>query len=587
MASQIPSPTKINLPSSGTSASTPKASLSATAKKLPHKKPSLTGHESLPYIAGFAIGKLFGGKGQSPQLFKQFRQDFIQQRLADKMGRVKKLDLSGGAKPSGLPSMSPAKTAKFGERFNEEWGKVVEGLMGPQQKTLAEAPKALFPSAPGIPHPSESMLAKGSRKDQEERGALEQAKLGKLPLRIAGKFHEEAKAYGLNASSLHKSAADIRQQQHSQADEFNEMLSQAREMMRSKTFQERHGGHGQLMGMERYEDADSVKGFDEVVAEEGPRFQHLLGNEDQWEANLFNALKQGRQEKISHESAYEQALEQMRSEKEQLAGREPGEDEPVAHARRRHPDEELVPFRRSIPAYFALPQMSEMAKLTKQLHESVGGGSKPLGGSEEAFKMISEHMEKLSKLPRLEIAHIWHVGLEGAQKFPSRLAYLNAIRQRIIGRLGAADRVHAEDEPPVLFTSPYNTVDEDLWEECKAIIPPFQPPMLPWYAGKIDGNDLYFVDGDKIKIEDDMDFHEANNGEETEWVRKQYGRRGVIVDAREDRHEWAVNLYHECHETRLMRKGMPYDIAHEHANHCERQLRRRIKHERLGLVPLA
>jgi hypothetical protein len=82
---------------------------------------------------------------------------------------------------------------------------------------------------------------------------------------------------------------------------------------------------------------------------------------------------------------------------------------------------------------------------TTALHNSMAGGSKAHGGTAAMNRKIDEHMFNLAKLPKARIAQAWHQGLGGVQKFPSKEAYLKAIRQRIAGRAGAADRVNASE----------------------------------------------------------------------------------------------------------------------------------------------
>jgi hypothetical protein len=82
----------------------------------------------------------------------------------------------------------------------------------------------------------------------------------------------------------------------------------------------------------------------------------------------------------------------------------------------------------------------QAAAETRALHASMSEGAGPHGGIEALRAKVDAHLAGMSKE---EAMAAWHEGLGGVQKLGSRDKYLTAIRQRIIGRAGAFDRVNA------------------------------------------------------------------------------------------------------------------------------------------------
>lgn len=124
-------------------------------------------------------------------------------------------------------------------------------------------------------------------------------------------------------------------------------------------------------------------------------------------------------------------------------------------------------------------------------------------------------------------------------------------------------------------------IDWDLWQEVNLLLPNAQPMQytLPYYCGmSSEFVSVYLVDGNEVKITYDPDFVEANNSEESSWVKDAVNHpnsdeRFAIVDWHLKPEQWPFDLYHELYEMRLMRTGMSYDRAHEKANEAEMQLR--------------
>jgi hypothetical protein len=87
--------------------------------------------------------------------------------------------------------------------------------------------------------------------------------------------------------------------------------------------------------------------------------------------------------------------------------------------------------------------VSDPVTATKALHDSMGRGSKPHGGSAALYAKVDAHIAELSKLPKAKLDEVWHKGMNRVQKLSSKAAILKAIREAIISRAGAYDRVTA------------------------------------------------------------------------------------------------------------------------------------------------
>lgn len=111
-------------------------------------------------------------------------------------------------------------------------------------------------------------------------------------------WNEEARNAGHDPAHLHAAADEIRKVDAEFVAEYNETLRKTRDML---------GGHGRMLHLERYEDADSVPGLDEA-ADHWARLGSPLGDSEK----LFAALKGGNKKSITRDAAYEQALEHVR-----------------------------------------------------------------------------------------------------------------------------------------------------------------------------------------------------------------------------------------------------------------------------------
>jgi hypothetical protein len=136
-------------------------------------------------------------------------------------------------------------------------------------------------------------------------------------------------------------------------------------------------------------------------------------------------------------------------------------------------------------------------------------------------------------------------------------------------------------------------IDEKLWEEVQAAIPKEEPTELPAALKEVNGNRVLVVDGDRLKTEPDkkgdnkphMDFVEGDNDAECDWVRREFGKKVLLIDDKMNFEDWPFILYHEAHERRSMSKGMSYDKAHTLANAGEKLLRIRMRAEKLRSQP--
>ncbi len=136
-------------------------------------------------------------------------------------------------------------------------------------------------------------------------------------------------------------------------------------------------------------------------------------------------------------------------------------------------------------------------------------------------------------------------------------------------------------------------IDEKMWEEVLAAIPKEEPTEMPAELGTVDGNRVLAVDGDRLKTQADkkgdnkphMDFVEGDNDAECDFVRREFGKKVLLIDDKMDFEDWPFILYHEAHERRSMSRGMSYDKAHMLANAGEKLLRIRSRAEKLRSQP--
>lgn len=130
------------------------------------------------------------------------------------------------------------------------------------------------------------------------------------------------------------------------------------------------------------------------------------------------------------------------------------------------------------------------------------------------------------------------------------------------------------------------TIDQELLRHVKALFKHRSRPMkVPFFFGALGGLDkddpaeptnVFLVDGDKIRREDDMDFVAGNNSEEQPSFVKDLngGDCGAIyIDDKTCPDQWVPNCYHEATEYAAMCAGMEYEKAHERANAEEKLVR--------------
>lgn len=117
-------------------------------------------------------------------------------------------------------------------------------------------------------------------------------------------------------------------------------------------------------------------------------------------------------------------------------------------------------------------------------------------------------------------------------------------------------------------------IDEDLWQEIIKVLPAEKPEDFPYIAGTIDnGIKVIIVDGDRVKVEKEMDFVEGGNGLENPDL---CAPDEILIDGRIDSKDWPYICYHEAVERRDMAdNGASYDKAHKKANAAEKILRTR------------
>ena len=88
-------------------------------------------------------------------------------------------------------------------------------------------------------------------------------------------------------------------------------------------------------------------------------------------------------------------------------------------------------------------------------------------------------------------------------------------------------------------------------------------------VGELDGTTFVLVDGDLVKITQDMDFTEGGNGFRFDFIPKDE----IWIDKDFDCLEWTFVAFHEFVERSLMSRGMSYEKAHDVANVLEREVR--------------
>jgi len=123
-------------------------------------------------------------------------------------------------------------------------------------------------------------------------------------------------------------------------------------------------------------------------------------------------------------------------------------------------------------------------------------------------------------------------------------------------------------------------IDENLWDQCRdvtAAAPDNAPPGgMGLLLGEIDGIKVKLMDGNWVRTNVSMEFHEAGNGMFTSWEKGLIPKGEAWLDDTVKSDNYKFDLYHELYEIRLMREGLDYDaVAHPRANAAEKILRRR------------
>lgn len=127
-------------------------------------------------------------------------------------------------------------------------------------------------------------------------------------------------------------------------------------------------------------------------------------------------------------------------------------------------------------------------------------------------------------------------------------------------------------------------IDEKCWSAIRTILRGKDPTkaQLPFLCGALpSGVAVFVVDGNKIKVEHDMDFVEGGNLEEdpglAKFVPEKYraGKKAILLDWFVRPVEWPFICYHEETERLAMSHGASYNKAHPPANAGERVLRMR------------
>jgi hypothetical protein len=84
------------------------------------------------------------------------------------------------------------------------------------------------------------------------------------------------------------------------------------------------------------------------------------------------------------------------------------------------------------------------------------------------------------------------------------------------------------------------------------------------------------VDGTHVRNRHDSDFSQGGNGYAYDFVPKDE----IWIDEQIDPVEWPFIAFHECEEAELMKRGMSYDDAHEHAKYAEDIFRHKLMGDR-------
>lgn len=102
-------------------------------------------------------------------------------------------------------------------------------------------------------------------------------------------------------------------------------------------------------------------------------------------------------------------------------------------------------------------------------------------------------------------------------------------------------------------------------------------------VGRLGRDEVWIVDGRGVRDHFDCNFTHGGH----HWRYRFIPRRHIWIDDAVATRELTVTVAHEVHELQLMRAGMRYDDAHEHALAVEKALRRRARRTRVRVARLA
>ncbi len=94
--------------------------------------------------------------------------------------------------------------------------------------------------------------------------------------------------------------------------------------------------------------------------------------------------------------------------------------------------------------------------------------------------------------------------------------------------------------------------------------------VLKTPLAQLDGDEIWIVDGRAVRDRFDPNFTHGGH----HWRYRFIPRRHIWIDDAVAERELDFTLAHEAHELELMRAGMSYDEAHEHALAVEKSMRR-------------
>jgi hypothetical protein len=150
---------------------------------------------------------------------------------------------------------------------------------------------------------SEPAESQGHRKELNQSKEYHRAVWGK-----------KARQEGIASQELHQLAAEILAHDREYKNDRKRMLQEARQALNE------FGGAWRVIHTESFEEADQIRGLDEVAEDLSQKYPYLFdarhGNADD---QLFDMLKQGNPEPMAEEDAYRQAFEHLQAMRGQEA----------------------------------------------------------------------------------------------------------------------------------------------------------------------------------------------------------------------------------------------------------------------------